>query len=41
MRYGFSKPILVKVALRMTAMERVKQEKLKPLHTQIIRFVLD
>lgn len=35
MQYGFSKPILVKVAPGITAVERVKQEKLKSLHTKI------
>lgn len=32
MQYRFLKPILVKVAPRITAVETVKQEKLKPLH---------
>lgn len=35
MQYGFSKPILVKVAPGITAVERVKQEKLKSLNTKI------
>lgn len=35
MQYGFSKPILVKVVPGITAVERVKQEKLKSLNTKI------
>lgn len=36
MQYGFLKPILVQVALGVTAVKKVKQEKLKSQHIKII-----